>query len=70
METAYMGLGVGRAAYEKFMELKSTCKAANGCFALLWHNNHLTAQEQKRLYQSLLGAGSCEPLQIKRFIYA
>lgn len=62
MEAAYMGLGIGRAAYEKFMELKSACRAAEGCFTLLWHNSNLTTQEQKRLYQSLLGVGSCEPL--------
>jgi len=50
----YMGLGFGSDAYDKFTELKNACRAVNGTFTLLWHNNQLITKQAKELYSSLL----------------
>ena len=50
----YLGLGTGEAALKKFCDLKNSCKAVNGCFTLLWHNNALTSQAERDLYQAIL----------------
>jgi hypothetical protein len=50
----YMGLGFGQAAYDKLTELKNACRAVNGTFTLLWHNNQLETKQARDLYSSLL----------------
>jgi len=52
--SGYMGLGFDQAAYDKFMELKNSCRAVNGAFTLLWHNNQLETRQAKELYSSLI----------------
>ncbi|MFS8975884.1 polysaccharide deacetylase family protein [Cupriavidus necator] len=50
----YMGLGTGEAAWNKFRELKDTCKAVNGCFTMLWHNSSLSTAKERALYLAVL----------------
>jgi len=50
----YMGLGFGQAAYDKLTELMNACRAVNGTFTLLWHNNQLETKQARDLYSSLL----------------
>ena len=50
----YMGLGYGLNAYNKFNQLKNTCRAVNGSFTLLWHNDKLITPQARKLYSSLL----------------
>jgi len=50
----YMGLGFGKSAYDKFNEVKSACRAVNGSFTLLWHNDKLITKNARELYVSLL----------------
>ncbi|HEY9279256.1 MAG TPA: polysaccharide deacetylase family protein [Eoetvoesiella sp.] len=50
----YMGLGTSDVARAKFLELKSICRAVNGCFTLLWHNSELDSPQKQQLYISLL----------------
>ncbi len=52
--SGYMGLSFTSAAYDKFTELKNACRAVDGTFTLLWHNNQLETKQQKELYNSLL----------------
>jgi hypothetical protein len=56
MDTAYMGLGTGAAAYEEFVRLKHACRAVGGTFSLLWHNTELNTPALKDLYRSVLNA--------------
>ena len=51
---SYMGLGTGREAFDKIQSLKSSCKAVNGVFTLLWHNNNLKTKTERKFYASLL----------------
>ena len=50
----YMGLGHGVNAYNKFNQLKDACRAVNGSFTLLWHNDKLITKQARELYSSLL----------------
>jgi len=50
----YMGLGHGVSAYNKFNQLKNACRAVNGSFTLLWHNDKLITKQARELYSSLL----------------
>jgi hypothetical protein len=50
----YMGLGTGSRAFDKFTQLKDACKAVNGTFTLLWHNNQLATKAERNLYCSVL----------------
>ena len=50
----YMNLGLGRDANDKLTKLKNACKAVNGTFTLLWHNNQLRTKQSRNLYSSLL----------------
>lgn len=50
----YMGHGYTDAAVKQFQKLKSTCRAVNGCFTLLWHNSHFLTDNDKNLYIRLL----------------
>lgn len=54
MAPRYMGLGTGKAALAKFMELKNACKAVNGSFTLLWHNSQFSSKEKRALYIGIL----------------
>ncbi len=53
INVGYLGLGDGQLALDKFINLKKTCEAVNGCFTLLWHNSEFN-NNQKRLYQNVL----------------
>ena len=50
----YMGLGLGQDAYDKFTKIKNACRAVNGSFTLLWHNDSLITKQARELYSSLL----------------
>jgi hypothetical protein len=52
MDLAYMGLGNGPEALEKFVSLKNTCRAVGGTFTLLWHNSSIPGN--KNLYRNVL----------------
>lgn len=56
MAERYMGLGTGEAAYDKFRQLKDSCRAVNGCFTLLWHNSQFTTNAERELYQAVLAS--------------
>jgi hypothetical protein len=49
-----MGLGLTDKAYDKFLQLKNACKAVNGSFTLLWHNNQLATKAERDLYTSII----------------
>ncbi len=51
---SYMGLGLSDRAYDKFLQLKNACKAVDGTFTLLWHNNQLTTKAERDLYTSII----------------
>lgn len=48
--TSYLALGYGDAAFEKVKMLKDACRTVDGQFTLLWHNNNLVTEEERRLY--------------------
>jgi hypothetical protein len=50
----YMGLGYSQKALDAFLFYKNTCKKFNGNFTLLWHNSHLTTDNDKTLYKELI----------------
>lgn len=52
IDSAYLGLGLGQAAQDKFARLRAACRAVGGCFTLLWHNSSLTDSEMRGLYAS------------------
>lgn len=54
MAQQHMGLGTGEKAFEKFSELKDTCKRVGGTFMLLWHNTQLDTLAKKELYAAVL----------------
>ncbi|MFD1007276.1 polysaccharide deacetylase family protein [Oceanisphaera ostreae] len=54
----YMGLGYGKEAESKFLELKEKCRKVKGCFTLLWHNSHFANQEDLTLYKQILDSRS------------
>ncbi len=54
MAPRYMGLGTGRAASEKFMELGRACESVDGKFTLLWHNTELETDAGKELYRGVI----------------
>ncbi len=51
---AYMALGVGREAREKFLKLADRCRKVGGCFTMLWHNSEFSLKSKKALYENLL----------------
>ncbi|RTR05141.1 hypothetical protein EKG36_07910 [Halomonas nitroreducens] len=53
---SYLGLGTGEAAFERFVTLKSRCRAVGGSFTLLWHNSELVTTKQRALYERVLAA--------------
>jgi hypothetical protein len=54
MAPQYMSLGTTEAALAKFIALKKTCRALNGCFTLLWHNSQLESESDRQIYQKIL----------------
>ena len=54
MAPRYMGLGLGQAALDKFVQLKNACRAVGGCFTLLWHNSQFDTAAERALYQAVL----------------
>lgn len=54
ISSGYMSLGVTDAARDKFLELKNTCRAVEGCFTLLWHNTELDTKNKRRLYRTVI----------------
>lgn len=54
IDPRYMNLGAGLVAKKKFLQLKSMCRAVNGCFTLLWHNSHLNEPQEWSLFEDIL----------------
>jgi L,D-peptidoglycan transpeptidase YkuD (ErfK/YbiS/YcfS/YnhG family) len=54
IDKRYMGLEYTTESYLCMKRLKDTCKAHNGIFSLLWHNNHLKNSEDRFFFNSLL----------------
>lgn len=50
----YLGLGPTEAAFQKFSELKTKCKAVDGVFTLLWHNSFFNSAEYFSIYRRLI----------------
>ncbi len=50
----YMNLGHGEAAYDCMFQLKDRCRKYGGGFSLLWHNSHLTTDEDRALYEAVI----------------
>ena len=50
----YLGLGSTEAAYEKFDELKNSCRKVGGIFTLLWHNSFFSAPKDFEIYRRLV----------------
>ncbi len=50
----YMGLGVGKKAQDKFLELAEKCRQVGGCFTMLWHNSEFSMDSKKKLYADIL----------------
>ena len=51
--TGYMGLS-WVASLQKIMELDATCRRYQGEFTLLWHNNMLVTDVEKRTYSAVI----------------
>ena len=54
ISSRYLGLGYGKEAFALFQLLKGRCHAVEGQFTLLWHNSHLTTEEDRQLYLDIL----------------
>jgi hypothetical protein len=50
----FLGLGYGPTATALALTLRDRCSAVGGQFSLLWHNSHLTTEEDRELYRFLL----------------
>ena len=50
----YMNVENHNAALDILMKLKQNCLQFNGDFRLLWHNNHLTTEADRLVYQQLI----------------
>jgi hypothetical protein len=50
----YLGLGCGPAALGYMLQLKQRCRAVDGQFTLLWHNNHFKNAEDRELYRQVV----------------
>lgn len=50
----YMGLGYSNESMQTFLSYKNTCKKYNGNFTLLWHNSHLTTDNDRKFYKELI----------------
>jgi len=53
---SYLGLGEGRGALQKFLQLKDACRKVSGCFTLLWHNSQLDSVSLRQLYENVVVA--------------
>jgi len=54
IDSCYMGLGWGTKALKLFKTLKDVCCYYKGNFIILFHNNSLITDEQKKLYIKVL----------------
>lgn len=54
ISSQYLGLGLGSAALDKFLEVKRACRSVGGNFTLLWHNSNLCAEQERALYVAVL----------------
>jgi hypothetical protein len=54
IDTVYMSLGTGDAAFLKIDQIRKACKKVNGVFTILWHNSRLVKIEEKNLFQKVL----------------
>jgi hypothetical protein len=54
MAKGYLNLGDGEEAFNKFTELKKTCRLVSGTFTLLWHNSELIIKSKRSLYKRIL----------------
>jgi uncharacterized protein DUF7033 len=48
-------MGPPKAALERVIALRETCRRHGGTFTILWHNNFLVSRAQRRLYEQALG---------------
>ena len=54
ISSRYLGLGYGTAAASLVQCLKHRCRAVGGYFTFLWHNSHLSSENDRDLYRQLL----------------
>ena len=54
ISSRYLGLGYGTAAASLVQCLKQRCRAVGGNFTFLWHNSHLSSENDRDLYRQLL----------------
>lgn len=54
IDKTYMGLGYTEQTTLYMKKLKNRCVQVGGNFTLLWHNSHLTTQEDKNIYMELI----------------
>ncbi len=52
----YMNLGFGEAAFTALRDVKEACRAVNGNFTLLWHDNRLATEEERHLLAEVVSA--------------
>lgn len=57
LDAKYMGIS-GDSAIEYMLKLKDRCAMFKGDFVFLWHNSRLTTEQDKRMYQAVLGIDS------------
>jgi Family of unknown function (DUF7033) len=50
----YMGLGYTDEAMEIMLQLKQRALAYGGDFTLLWHNSHLTCEQDRKFFKALI----------------
>src|SRR5690606_14466012 len=50
----YLGLGSTEAAYDKFNDLKKSCKKVGGTYTLLWHNSFFSSANDFDIYRRLV----------------
>ena len=47
----YMDYGYSQKAYETIQNLKEQCALYGGSFNFLWHNSHLSTDEDRALFE-------------------
>jgi len=55
IDERYMGLGVGKEAFDEFQRLKTTCQQFKGDFTLLWHNYRFVDPTETEFYKTVVG---------------
>lgn len=55
IDPKYMGMGTGPEAFNFMLRLANECRRFKGDFTLLWHNNRLIAENERCLFEELIG---------------